>query len=242
MNSGGEAQGADGSLARDGFEFVPGVLTRTECDVLLAAVDRGAERDARRSANRRNLLFDCSEVYDFARSPGVLALLRSRAIGSPCPIRALLFDKTAKANWSVAWHQDQVIPVVRRVEVGGFTAWSVKEGIVHVRAPAAVLEDMITLRLHLDDSPKVNGALRVLPGSHRCGVLSDDQVDAWTSRRPAMVCDASSGDVLLMRPLLLHASPASTRVNHRRVLHVEYAFTELPCGLAWPQSRTHHPA
>jgi len=36
------------------------------------------------------------------------------------------------------------------------------------------VEGMVTLRLHLDETPAENGALRVVPGSHGLGVLSAD--------------------------------------------------------------------
>ena len=66
------------------------------------------------------------------------------------PVRAVLFDKTPAANWSVAWHQDRTIPVVERIEVDGFGPWSRKDGILHVAPPVGVLERMITLRIHID--------------------------------------------------------------------------------------------
>jgi hypothetical protein len=41
------------------------------------------------------------------------------------------------------------------------------------------------------------------------------------------------GGVLLMRPLLLHASQKATRPARRRVIHLEYAACDLPSGLDW---------
>lgn len=35
-------------------------------------------------------------------------------------VRAVLFDKTAGANWLVAWHQDRTIPVKERCEALGY--------------------------------------------------------------------------------------------------------------------------
>jgi ectoine hydroxylase-related dioxygenase (phytanoyl-CoA dioxygenase family) len=84
---------------------------------------------------------------------------------------------------------------------------------------------VIALRIHMDDSTEANGPLRVLPGSHRDGVLSDAAVDARVAASEAVACLARRGDVLLMRPLLVHASSKATAGAPRRVLHVEYATT-----------------
>jgi hypothetical protein len=36
------------------------------------------------------------------------------------PVRAVLFDKTAANNWSLAWHQDRTVVVRKRREVDGY--------------------------------------------------------------------------------------------------------------------------
>jgi len=153
-------------------------------------------------------------------------------------VRAILFDKTPEANWPVAWHQDQIIAVAERIEVQGFSAWSVKEGLPHVRPPAGILESMITARLHLDDCVAANGALQVLPGSHRAGFLSEDAIRRWTREVSPRFCEVPHGGVLLMKPLVLHASSPSTQPGHRRVLHIEYGPGTLPGGLRWPSVET----
>ena len=53
-----------------------------------------------------------------------------------------------------------------RREVPGFDAWTVKAGAPHAQAPVAVLERMLSLRIHLDDCGLSAGALRVVPRSH----------------------------------------------------------------------------
>ncbi len=65
-------------------------------------------------------------------------------------VRAILFDKSAEANWSLAWHQDRTIVVRDRMAVPGYGPWTVKAGLQHVAPPFALLEGMMTLRIHLD--------------------------------------------------------------------------------------------
>ena len=148
-------------------------------------------------------------------------------------VRAILFDKTPQSNWAVPWHQDLSVPVRERHDVEGFGGWSVKEGVWHAQPPAAVLEGMLTLRLHLDDCDDDNAPLQLLPGSHLHGRLDEVRHAALLREHKMTVCTAKAGDVLAMRPLLLHASAKATHPARRRVLHVEYAGGALPAPLRW---------
>jgi hypothetical protein len=149
------------------------------------------------------------------------------------PVRSILFDKTPETNWRVAWHQDLSICVKERHDVPGFTAWSVKEGVHHVQPPVALLERMLTVRLHLDDCGEDNGPLRVIPGSHRYGRLTAEVIEAWREKGPIETCVVPRGGVVIMKPLLLHSSSSARKPSHRRVLHIEFASEPLPQPLEW---------
>jgi hypothetical protein len=171
----------------------------------------------------RGLLRRSPLLAAWAHSAEVLAFL-PRGMQ---PVRAILFDKTPDTNWKVAWHQDLTIAVQERLDVPGYAPWSVKDGVVHVQPPLPLLEEMIALRLHLDDTPEGNGALKVIPGSHRHGRLDAVAISALRGTTAEHICEASAGDILLIKPLILHASSASERPAHRRVVHVEYARPEM---------------
>jgi ectoine hydroxylase-related dioxygenase (phytanoyl-CoA dioxygenase family) len=152
-------------------------------------------------------------------------------------VRAIYFDKSPETNWLVPWHQDLTIAVnAQKQTIDGFGPWSVKDGITHVQAPITLLEQMLTVRIHLDDADESNGALRILPGSHQFGRLAADRIRELCSNGNETVCAAAAGDALLMCPLLLHASSRSTTARHRRILHIEYAAFALPNGLAWHEA------
>lgn len=181
----------------------------------------------------RNLLATANSVVELATSPNIRTLVESTLGVDAFPVRALLFDKVPGANWNVSWHQDQVIPVAEQREVAGFSAWSVKRGVPHVRPPAAVLERMLTLRVHIDNCNCNNGALQVIPGSHRHGILSDKDIKSIVAGSNPTLCETTRGSVLAMRPLLLHSSPPAVSPAHRRVIHIEFAVEPLPNGLKW---------
>ncbi len=165
-----------------------------------------------------------------------LASLMSEKLGAPSKaVRAIFFDKTLETNWLVPWHQDLTITVAEKHDMSGFGPWSVKDGAHHVQPPVSVLEQMLTIRLHLDDCDETNGALQVLPGSHRDGRIDAVTIQQARKRVELFVCGARAGDALLMRPMLLHASSRSSGSAHRRVLHIEYAACELPPPLRWSE-------
>src|SRR5258706_16131652 len=91
------------------------------------------------------------------------------------------------------------------------------------QAPVALLERMLTVRLHLDVCDALNGPLQVIPGSHKFGRLDARQISEWRVRQTTTVCDVPRGGALLMRPLLWHASSRATHPGHRRAVHLEFA-------------------
>jgi ectoine hydroxylase-related dioxygenase (phytanoyl-CoA dioxygenase family) len=105
--------------------------------------------------------------------------------------------------------------------------------VTHVQPPAEVLEQMVSVRIHLDDCPEENGALRVVPGSHTMGKIQERRIAPFVAERTVTVCESAQGGVLVMRPLLLHASSAATIPGHRRVIHFDYADCLLARPLRW---------
>lgn len=212
-----------------GFAIVSEAIDTAEREKLLSVLGPVA------GAGRRGLL-SVPYVSALARSSRLLELVRPHLHAEPMPVRAIYFDKSSNGNWLVPWHQDLTLALRNRVEISGFGPWSVKEGIIHVQPPVKLLEQMLTVRLHLDDADETNGALRVLPGSHCLGRLSSERIQELRTKQPEHLCGARAGDALLIRPLLLHASSRSTSDRHRRVLHIEYAAFSLPAELAWHEA------
>jgi ectoine hydroxylase-related dioxygenase (phytanoyl-CoA dioxygenase family) len=221
---------------RDGYFIQEGVLSEAEVDGLRQAVanlpNREEVRRRRSVYGVRNLLEICPHVVTLAADPRIRQFVTPILGDHAFAVRAIFFDKVPDANWSLFWHQDSVIAVKQRREVAGFVGWSQKAGVWQVQPPSEVLAHMVAVRVHLDDCGADNGPLRVLPGSHRCGWL-DDELDEWKSRVAEVTCTVNCGGVVAMCPLTLHASAASERVGHRRVIHIEYAAEELPHGLEW---------
>lgn len=230
LNNAVDLQPTLASLERDGIAVVPRLLGPTAVASLLTALRLDIDTEI---YSTRDLLWYCPSIAALADSSEIRSLVVAVIGNNALPVRGLLFDKVPEANWKVAWHQDLTIAVERRHDLPGFTAWSVKNGVPHVQPPVEILERMLAIRIHLDDSTADNGPLRVIAGSHRHGRLSPEDIDLQRRRTAETTCLVPRGGALLMRPLLLHASSAARRASHRRVIHLEFAAGSLPDGLAW---------
>lgn len=222
-------------LDRDGYLLLKGAISAQELKEIETSVEAAAKHDDQQSAGLRSLLRNSEWIRAFAARAG------QRIIGNelsvpPHAVRAILFAKSADANWYVRWHQDRTIPVEERADIEGFTAWSNKDGVVHCYPPADVLEQMVAMRIHIDAADAENGAIRFVVGTHRFGILNDYEKERWKQEGEKVTVAAEPGDVILMRPLILHTSSKATNDKQRRVLHIEYATTELPPPLRWGQA------
>lgn len=158
----------------------------------------------------------------------------SEVLGAGARIRrAFLMDKREGDNWEIAFHQDTTLAVQEPGDVPGFHAWVHKELWYHVQAPGSVMAQVLSTRIHFDPTDEMNGALKVLPGTHRDGILDDPLRMARIALGGPLTLPAHRGAVLAMRPLLLHGSERARTPTRRRILHLEWAAFELPGGLRW---------
>lgn len=148
-------------------------------------------------------------------------------------IKSIYFDKPAGANWFVSFHRDQTIFVKEKIEAFGFKNWTQKDGEFGVQPPAEYLGDIVTVRIHLDDADETNGALKVIPYTHSESTVRPAAMSFSDS--DSVLCPVKAGGVMLMKPLLFHASSKSTSDKPRRVIHLELCSLELPEGMEWSQ-------
>jgi ectoine hydroxylase-related dioxygenase (phytanoyl-CoA dioxygenase family) len=229
------------ALERDGFALAHAVATPAEVAALVVTFEQTTMARAERGGKTfgaRNIL-DLLEVRTMATAQTVACLLTPLLGTDFRAVRGLFFDKTEGANWPVLWHQDLSLAVKQQRDLPGWSNWSVKRGVPHVQPPAAILAQIVTMRLHLDDCGMDNGPLRVVPGSHAAGVFSRETIRAQTAAAAGSdrAVLAKAGDALFMRPLILHASSPATQPTHRRVLHLEFAPAGLlPHELDWAEA------
>jgi hypothetical protein len=213
---------------KDGYALVPCVLSHDE----LAALTHRADAISSDGAGTRRLLGEswCAEAAQALRdNPHLSGILHAGAVAVQCTY----FDKSAEHNWLVTLHQDLSIPVKARISDPACVGWSKKEDSLFVQPPVEVLEQMVAVRVHLDDNTPNNGPLRVVPGSHSHGRLSAEQAQEKRLRLGEHECLAPAGSALALRPLILHASSKAKTPTSRRVFHFLFGPPALPYGLGW---------
>ena len=205
---------------RCGYGTIPGIMSETETRYLLK--DLSTTELPRSRAGIRHVM-NLPGVSGIAHSASVLTPVQAILGKDAIPFRATYFDKSPASNWLVMWHQDTALPLLEKRQTDGWGPWSVKDGVIYAHAPAKALEQVLAVRLHLDDSNSNNGPLRVLPGTHLEGVLTDDQMHQLSETVESVECIVTKGGAVLMRPLVIHASSKSTSGEPRRVIHIEFA-------------------
>lgn len=219
------------SLHCTGFDILHEIISPAEISTLLAQLSALRLKPLR--GGIRRIEQQLPEVDALARSARLLDLARPYLTGEPRLVRAIYFDKSPRNNWYVTWHQDKTVSVSHRFEAEGWKAWSVKAGAWHAQPPLAVLENRITLRIHLDPATRENGCLKVIPGSHRSGLPTPAEVRSLAGQSEPLYCEVRAGGAVIMRPLILHASEKAVNETPRRVLHFEYSGHRLPEGIGW---------
>lgn len=172
-------------------------------------------------------------ISDLAQSDEFVNLAGTILGSKPSIVRVIFFDKSSYKNWFVTWHQDKTIALNNKVEAAGWGPWSFKDKTHHVQPPLEVLNKMVTFRLHLDDANENNGCLKVIPKSHKLGILSHPEITEVVNTQEPHLCEVKKGDLMLMKPLIIHSSSKSVIPDHRRVVHIEYSNYQLPENLKW---------
>lgn len=211
------------AVEEQGFAVVPSVLsTRELIPILVSLADLEPPRG---KAGIRHVL-NHPTVKVVTQNPRLLEMAQAVLGSGTFPFRATLFDKTPEGNRLLSWHQDVALPLQSKIAAPEWQGWSEEDGVLYAHAPASALEQVLALRLHLDDSSEEGGPLRVVPGTHGLGVLSDAEIERHSTYEQPVDCLAARGGVVAMRPLIIHASSKSRSQSPRRVLHIEYSATK----------------
>ncbi len=229
-------------LKEHGFAFEEGVYSTAELEAMVAAVEAmdGTATGVMRTEETyaiRQVMKHVPALLPIVLNERMQELLVRHLGDDAFVCKSIWFDKPSGGNWFVGYHQDISINVVRKIEAEDYSRWTSKHGLIGVVPPVDVLERVLTVRIHVDRADASNGALKVKAGTHRFGLLRDPQDGAME-----VECPMEAGDVMLMRPLLLHASMRSTVPAPRRVLHLEFSRDQLANGMAWAEQHAPAPA
>lgn len=224
------------ALEENGYSILSNLYSSKEIDKILNCIEN-AEQEGNSFLKTkdlfaiRQLLKNIPELANLLFTNQLIALLFELFESEYFLTKAIYFDKPIDSNWFVAYHQDLSISVDRKAELGSYTNWTYKKEQYGVQPPIQILQNTVTLRIHLDKTDKDNGALKVIPKSHLKGIIRVDSED-WSGENEH-ICEVEKGGAMLMKPLTLHASGRTLNGQRRRVIHLEFNQHQLAEPLNW---------
>lgn len=211
-------------FAEQGYAVFPGALAgeplallRNECDRFVAREDArmdAAGVDSLDLSHRGKRYFanECQREV-----PALRSVLFGAAMAEIC--RAALGD-------TAYFFFDQF--VVKGPDGGLPFSWHQDSGYVVGNGGPADHAPYLTCWCPLDDSTEENGTVRLIPGSHRAGIVPHDRQPGTNDLvgAPAgtegVVIEARAGDVVAFSSLTLHATGANRSDRPRRVYLAQY--------------------
>lgn len=227
-----------GDFLINGFSIIDNIYTTEEVDKILQQIDQtNSEKETFRKSGDlfaiRQFLKEVPAALDTIINEKLKSILTLLLGDNYFVVKSIYFDKPKASNWYVSYHQDLTISVDKKVSLDGFGFWTLKQNQFAVQPPLEILQNVVTVRIHLDDTNENNGALKVIPKSHLKGIYRPENID-WTIENE-VTCNVSKGGIMLMKPLLLHSSGRTTDNRQRRVIHIEFSNQELPAELHWAE-------
>ncbi|MEO8534492.1 MAG: phytanoyl-CoA dioxygenase family protein [Flavobacterium sp.] len=223
----------------EGFTIIDNVYNEKEIENIIALIENTTEKKTKNSTFRKSQdLFairqfhkEIPETLDFIFNQNLKDIIQSTFGKGYFITKSIYFDKPEKSNWFVAYHQDLTISVNKKIEIENFENWTVKQNQFAVQPPTAILKKNFTIRIHIDKTTKENGALKVINNSHSKGVFRVENLEI----EKETICEVEKGGIMIMKPLLFHASNKTTNNERRRVIHIEFSNQQLPNGLDWSE-------
>ncbi|MET3026387.1 phytanoyl-CoA dioxygenase family protein [Flavobacterium sp. UW10123] len=225
----------------EGFSIINNVFTENEIENVISLIENKAKNDSDNATFRKSEdLFairqfhkEMPEILDFIFNENLKEIIESNFGKGYFITKSIYFDKPEKSNWFVPYHQDLTISVDQKIEIENFENWTVKQNQFAVQPPTEILENNFTIRIHIDKTTKDNGALKVINNSHSKGILRIENLDF--EKEKETICEVEKGGIMIMKPLLFHASNKTTNNERRRVIHIEFSKQQLPNGLEWSE-------
>ena len=225
-------------FASNGFASIEEIYSPGEVKSILAQISQAdSDKDTFRKSTDlfaiRQFLKEVPETIGNIFNTKLISII-GQLLGRNCfVVKSIYFDKPPASNWYVSYHQDLTISVDRKIVLSGFELWTKKQDQFAVQPPLDILQNIVTIRIHLDDTDESNGALKVVPKSHLKGIYRPENID-WVTEQEVS-CNVREGGIMLMKPLLLHSSGRTTNNMQRRVIHIELSNRELPTELNWSE-------
>lgn len=229
-------------LEDNGYTVIETVFSSHEIDIITETIQSKSSssnitfRKSKDLFAIRQFLKEIPELKNLLFNAKLKEVLRALLGNDSFVVKSIYFDKPEQSNWFVSYHQDLTISVNKKLDIEEYTNWTIKHNQFSVQPPKEILENISTIRIHLDDTNEKNGALKVIPKSHKNGVVRADSIDFQNMNE--RVCSVKKGGIMIMKPLLFHASNKTINNERRRVIHIEFSNITLPEQLSWSEKNS----
>lgn len=228
-------------IETEGFAIIEKVYDENEIEKLITIIENVTGNKTEKSTFRksddlfaiRQFHKEIPESLNYIFNQNLIDIIKSNFGEDYFITKSIYFDKPEKSNWFVSYHQDLTISVDKKMDIENFENWTNKQNQFAVQPPREILENIFTIRIHLDKTTKENGALKVLNKSHKKGIYRTENVDI--ENEIETICEIDKGGIMIMKPLLFHASNKTTNNERRRVIHIEFSNQNLPNQLKWSE-------
>jgi ectoine hydroxylase-related dioxygenase (phytanoyl-CoA dioxygenase family) len=228
-------------ISKNGFSTIHEVFTDVEVEQILTKIDQiDKSKDTFRKSDDlfaiRQFLKEVPDSIKFIFNNKLQTIINNLFGNDFFVVKSIYFDKPETSNWFVSYHQDLTISVDKKLELENFGPWTNKQNQFAVQPPTSILENIYTIRIHLDETDEGNGALKVIPKSHLNAIYRIENNNLNLVNET--LCKVKKGGIMIMKPLLLHGSNRTINNKKRRVIHIEFSNKELPIGLKWSERLT----
>ncbi|WP_292008304.1 phytanoyl-CoA dioxygenase family protein [Chryseobacterium sp.] len=225
-------------VLHDGYAIIENVFSDDEITKISEEIQKidTSKENFRKSEDLfaiRQFLKEVPEINHLVFNTNIKEIIKKIFGDQYFVVKSIYFDKPETSNWYVAYHQDLTISVDRKIDLPDFGPWTTKHNQFAVQPPLPILENIYTIRIHLDDTTKDNGALKVVPASHTKGIYRPETID-WNTEIER-INEVKKGGIMIMKPLILHGSNRTINGNRRRVIHIEFSDQELPQEMQWSE-------
>lgn len=225
----------------EGFAIIEAIYSDSEVEKIISEIEKVTQaRTDNATFRKSDDLFairqfhkEIPETLPYVFNQNLLEFIKTNFGQNYFITKTIYFDKPEKSNWFVSYHQDLTISVNKKIDVKHFENWTVKQNQFAVQPPKEILENNFTIRIHLDRTTKDNGALKVLNASHKKGISRVENINL--NEEIETICEVEKGGIMIMKPLLFHASNKTTNNERRRVIHIEFSNQILPNELEWSE-------
>lgn len=226
------------NLVENGFSVIDSIYSEKEIAAIVGVIDSldTSNPTFRKTDDLfaiRQFIKEVPEIKNLLFNSKLSDIINSIGGNDYFIVKSIYFDKPEKSNWFVSYHQDLTISVNEKKEIENFTNWTKKHNQFAVQPTTGILENIFTVRIHLDNTNSENGALKILNKSHQKSVFRLDNIDFCNEEE--LICDVKSGGIMIMKPLLFHGSNKTTNDKNRRVIHIEFSNKILPENLQWSE-------